>query len=262
MRKKIALAICVFVCAVIFFGWHTFRTTKYSKPVVGTDIPIALDAAASAEHSRTRRVYEYSLIPGGFLGAAEFRQKIKNDPLLLPLFASFDWAHARVVRSAGGYAYVSFRKDEKIYWTKHTVRIRAGEEILTDGVQSVLTRCGNEVSLVPEAPSEYVPSRVLDTFTVVPEAPTVSGEALPLYSSPPQASMSVPAPVSAPAPIYNSLPPTLYPPYCCIVLAPQPHVPVSEPSTLVMLSEGLVGLICGCLFLRKRQQGKTEGQPH
>lgn len=71
------------------------------------------------------------------------------------------------------FAFVSYRgKDGKVYWTRHKVRIRAGETLFTDGITTIRAICGNAVSMITKAPFED--ADVADSLDV-PEVPTGDG---------------------------------------------------------------------------------------
>jgi hypothetical protein len=70
--------------------------------------------------------------------------------------------------------YVSYRKDNRIFWTSHPIHLHEGETLLTDGTLDARARCGNRISLVPQLPVAQAepPPGVLDTpeeTEVIPE---------------------------------------------------------------------------------------------
>jgi len=67
-------------------------------------------------------------------------------------YAAFDYAHARVVPvSQPRLVYVSYRRHNKVYWTRKQVSLHPGEKLLTDGKIAARARCGNQVSVLPQA---------------------------------------------------------------------------------------------------------------
>jgi hypothetical protein len=79
---------------------------------------------------------------------------------------------ARLTREAmprDQWLYTSYRVGASVYWTRHTVRVRAGETVLSDGVHMIRGRCGNRLSSVPNKPTRLIdpPSILEDTPTVV-----------------------------------------------------------------------------------------------
>ena len=49
--------------------------------------------------------------------------------------------------------YMSYRIGQEIFWTKHKMRLREGETILTDGVHHIRARCGNCIAFAPMEPT-------------------------------------------------------------------------------------------------------------
>jgi len=101
---------------------------------------------------RSRPVYPYSIIPGGVRSASELEQKIQRDPLVAAQYSDFDVQEARVVTlEKPEMVYVSYRLDDRIFWTSHMLTLHPGETLLTDGSHFARTRCGNRLSKQPHA---------------------------------------------------------------------------------------------------------------
>jgi hypothetical protein len=66
-------------------------------------------------------------------------------------------------------AYMSYRRDGKIYWTSHKVQLQQGETILTDGNSQVRARCGNCISLEPMQPTAPDEPQALEFDALEPE---------------------------------------------------------------------------------------------
>jgi hypothetical protein len=67
-------------------------------------------------------------------------------------YSSFDYKHARVVQvNQPKLVYLSYRRGDHIYWTRKQASLRVGEKLLTDGHTTARTRCGNQVSVLPQA---------------------------------------------------------------------------------------------------------------
>lgn len=102
---------------------------------------------------RPRRIYAYSVIPGGAYSRDELAVALRVDPVAAHHYAGFDAANASVERlSKDAYFYVSYRKADRVYWTANKRRIPKGELVLNDGAHLARTRCGNRLSGIPEAP--------------------------------------------------------------------------------------------------------------
>lgn len=109
-----------------------------------------------------RPVYPYSVVPGGVRDVAELKWAAAHDPVVRAHYAGFDYDNARVVRLVlARTAYVSYRIGNRIYWTRHRVKLKKGEAVITDGKIIARTRCANRVEEVPQqAAQETAPPAV------------------------------------------------------------------------------------------------------
>ncbi|MGA9884814.1 MAG: hypothetical protein WBQ34_13935 [Candidatus Acidiferrales bacterium] len=221
-----------------------------------------------------RRLYPYSVIPGGVYNAQELRNAVAHDPLVAMLYANFDVSKARVVRlMRDREVYVSYRFGGHIYWTKKRLLLRAGETVITDGQHEARTRCGNRISETPMQPvrqdeppdaavngppsfplladnSEPPPLLALDPPVLDPVAPGMT--MLPPPGSPPVSVIPPPYfPIVGGGP--SSFPNITPPP-------PPPPVATPEPSALSLLVLGLLLLatVAGASTLGKDR--KTESR--
>ena len=69
------------------------------------------------------------------------------------------------------WLYTSYRVGASVYWTKHAVRVRTGEAVLSDGVHMIRARCGNRLSAMPNKPT-----RLVDPPSVLEDTPAVASE--------------------------------------------------------------------------------------
>jgi hypothetical protein len=136
-----------------------------------------------------RRVYPYSVIPGGVYSKAELQAALDSDAVVTRHYASFRWASARPVElTVGRRAYVSYRTGDSIYWTRRPVRLAKGEMLLSDGESAVRARCGNRISQTPQQPTNPAePSQVETESSEADESP------LPETQSQPDADLAYPA---------------------------------------------------------------------
>ncbi len=106
-----------------------------------------------------RRVYPYSVVPGGVRNVRELKWAAEHDPVVASHYAGFDYDHARVVRLVlARSAYVSYRIGNRVYWTHRRVTLKKGETVITDGKITARTRCANRVEEMPQqATSESEP---------------------------------------------------------------------------------------------------------
>lgn len=137
----LALAVAVLLAAMIKFQP---RATTVSSRMVA---PVAQSALLSQS---PRRIYPYSVIPGGAYNAAELRTAAQQDSLIRAHYRDFDLDRTRlVVLRQNRHQYVSYRMAGQIFWTKERLLIPKGELLLTDGSHFARTRCGNRLSNMP-----------------------------------------------------------------------------------------------------------------
>lgn len=182
-----------------------------------------------------RRVFPYSVVPGGVKSPQEIKEAVARDPVVAKHYSDLQLKRLRLIRlKKGRAAYVSYRVGGNIYWTKRKLKLAQGESLLTDGKNTVRTRCGNLVSETPR-------------FPTLPAEPTSARFDAPLTPEPPE--NPVPPLVLLPGPggsvffpplvpIFpggGSSPPPSHPP----TPPPPPPVHIAEPSTLLLLLCGL-----------------------
>ena len=108
----------------------------------------------SARELARRPRYPYSVVSGGVRDVHELKYAVEHDPVVASHYAGFDYAHARVVRLLMERSvYVSYRIGNRVYWTRHKVKLRKGETVLTDGKMTARTRCANRVAEKPQQES-------------------------------------------------------------------------------------------------------------
>ncbi len=251
--------LCTIVAALCAFGLVHWPTRNHGDPA-GSGI-----AVGSAQVRRfgypasvalpQRRLYPYSVIPGGVQNAQELRNAVAHDPLVAVLYANFDLSKARVVRlTRDREVYVSYRFGGHIYWTKKRLLVRAGETVITDGQHEARTRCGNRISETPMQPvrqDEPLDAAVNGppTFQLLAD----NSEQPPLLAFDPTVPDSVvpgmpllPAPSSRPV---SAIPPPYFPivgggppSFPNITPPPPPPVATPEPSAFSLLVLGLLML--------------------
>jgi hypothetical protein len=114
--------------------------------------------SALNSHQKPRKVYPFSVIPGGAYSAEELALARRVDGVVAAHYADFD-APAVAVRTLpeNEFLYVSYRKSDRVYWTTDKRRIPKGEPVLTDGKHLARVRCGNRLSAAPQFPVLYGP---------------------------------------------------------------------------------------------------------
>jgi hypothetical protein len=162
LKRRVAAA-CLFGmagCAALFA--LAVRGPAPASPAVQVQAPghaatalsAALRGAEQAETNRTRRVYRYSIVPGGVLNRQELGHAV-IDKVVAEHYAAFETAKATIKTVGKPRAvYVSYRKGDKVYWTAKKLHLAEGETLLSDGRNEIRTRCGNRISDVPQLPVE------------------------------------------------------------------------------------------------------------
>lgn len=238
------------------------RTAPAAASVSRSTSASQLPAENFSAFRHAAKVYPYSIIPGGIASVKQLRNAVALDPLVAAQYASFNLATARMIRlNHERTVYVSYRKDERAYWTTRKLALRSGELLVTDGEHTARARCGNLISEDPVSPvslGEPTPSTLDTPLTLQnplimdamwtqgdPTDPGSVASFVPqqsIDSSDPGRDVFIPlipfffvpaAPPSAPP-----LPPDPDP--------VPPPVSVPEPSTLILLSTSL-----GVWFIRK-----------
>jgi hypothetical protein len=193
-----------------------------------------------------RRVYPYSVVDGGVHSIQELRSAIWRDPVVAKHYSNFKLDSARVIEAkAGRDFHVSYRIGDEIFWTKKRLKVAKSEKLITDGTTFTRTRCANVLSeVLPGKTSPVEPTpEVFDTPTLPPSdpapfiPPVTTGEGSPAPALPP----------SGPTLIIAGGGP----------LNPggggrdiggdgdgegNPSAPLPEPTTLLLLVFGLLGL--------------------
>lgn len=120
----------------------------------------------AVSHNPQRLIYPYSVIPGGVRSVQELKLAILADRYIASHYSDFDFSKSRIIRlEVGKTAYVAYRVNNEIFWTKNKLKLRSGEELITDGVHYARLRCGNPISEDPhgETSSKEPPPDLLDT---------------------------------------------------------------------------------------------------
>jgi hypothetical protein len=198
-----------------------------------------------------REIYPYSVIPGGVVDAQEVTDTIAHDPVARAHYAGIHAERLWATRANESMlAYVSYRKDDSVYWTTHPVRIAEGEIILTDGTNRIRGRCGNRIEVkrptplpglvsTPDVPPPDIvfetPMPPLIPFVIVPPLPPTEIVTNRPSPQPPHAGPVPPWPPPVPPPWSPPVPTSL---------------PVPEPGTLLLVGTGLA--LLAKLAMRKR----------
>lgn len=157
-RALAAMSAGVAACAVAF-GMLPAPTPYVPWTLESSTAGPAQATVPSSEPAPpARRVYRYSVVPGGAADGAELERILRTDRVVAAHYAGFDAARARAVTvSVPRAVYVSYRKGDQIYWTSRKIMLQVGETLLTDGSNEMRARCANRISDLPHAPVEATP---------------------------------------------------------------------------------------------------------
>jgi len=235
-------------CLLSFFVARALRnpavTMTYGPPAPSR----AAEMVPKIQPAKYERiVYPYSVIPGGVRSREELAGNMSNDRVVADHYAEFAVSQARMVKmEVAKNVYVSYRIRDKVFWTAKAIKIPQGEALITDGRDYARARCGNRISVLPQAPvSEEEPAPEVFDIPVLasvepPDLGTLPESGLELREfSPIEPSFPVPPPKILPF-YYRPL----------FVVSP-PDIAVPEPGTLGLLLAGLAALFIVRLRRRK-----------
>jgi hypothetical protein len=162
LQKRLAVAVMLTVscCAAFLLRQEPQQkvgnsfTAAVPDPAIRTSPEIKRVAEASTP-AAPRRVYPFSIVPGGVTSRADIAHAILADKTVAAHYAGFavDRASLQTVPKARA-VYVSYRKGDQVYWTSRPVTLAEGESILSDGQNDIRARCGNRISDTPQLPVE------------------------------------------------------------------------------------------------------------
>lgn len=187
----------------------------------------------SASLQPRRPIFPYSIVPGGVRDARELQSAASHDPVVARHYSDFRIAAARTVRLERPLEmYVSYRRNNQVYWTKNRMLIPTGETLISDGENLARVRCANRLSAIAAKPVAVTdPTKEeLNAPEFVPPlmAELLPGEGVDLFPGVPDG--AIPALSSGPNPGSKTPPPGLFPPLLPPGVAPFiPNTPVIPP---------------------------------
>ncbi len=113
-----------------------------------------ITAGAIDPQTELRKIYPNSVIPGGVYSGAELARARRIDPVVADHYQDFG-NDAHVTRlQQDELVYVSYRKADKVLWTKKQHKVCKGEAVVVDGKNNMArSRCGNRLSKTPQLPT-------------------------------------------------------------------------------------------------------------
>lgn len=141
--KNLFSGALVFAYLIVGSGQYIGRAQK----------PDARRDAREFAASIPRKVYAYSVVPGGVKSPDELAAARRSDPVVAAHFADFGTNTRITTLQEDMYVYVSYRQGNKIYYTKKKHKVCKGELVITDGKNYARARCANRLSRVFKAPT-------------------------------------------------------------------------------------------------------------
>lgn len=104
-------------------------------------------------HSIPRKVFRYSVVPGGVFTPEELRMARESDPVVALHYADFGKDTRITTLKEDMYVYISYRKGDKVYYSKKKHKVCKGEVVITDGKNYARTRCANRITKIFRPPA-------------------------------------------------------------------------------------------------------------
>jgi hypothetical protein len=269
LPRVFARAALLFVPAILLVAFLTVKILRHSAaeqaqmPAYSQEANTqdSLDLTAASQPQRP--IFPYSIVPGGVRDARELQSVASHDPVVAQHYSDFRIAAARTIRLAKPLEmYVSYRRNNNVYWTRNRMVIPAGETLISDGENLARVRCGNRLSAIAAKPVATTdPTKEeLDTPEFVPPlmAEFLPGEGSDFFPGAPASALPALPPGSTTTGA-NTPPPAIFPPLLPPGVQPNsPNTPVvppvatPEPGTFTFLFAGIamIALLVG-LTLRR-----------
>jgi len=103
--------------------------------------------------SLPRKVYAYSVVPGGVMTPEELAAARRSDPVVAKHFANWGARTWLTRLTKDEEVYVGYRQGNKTYYTKKKHKVCKGELVITDGTHQARTRCANIITRVFKVPN-------------------------------------------------------------------------------------------------------------
>ena len=244
-----AVVLATFI-AVRVFQSTTHEESRTQISSLSTNWQDSFDLASKSLSQRP--IFPYSVVPGGVRDARELQNAADADSVVARHYSDFRISQAKTIQLNRPVAmYVSYRRNNQVYWTKNRMVIPAGETLISDGENLARVRCANRLSPVaakPVAASEPTMEELSEPAFVPPLlAQMLPGEGSEILPGTPGVAVPAAVPLLAPDPNPASnkkntppvLPPILgpgVPPFVPNVPPPPPPVSTPEPGSFWLLA--------------------------
>ena len=246
------------VLLVTFLVVHFSRHSSPNRaPIAQVEFNLSPEVPTEVSPGLSPRpVFPYSVVPGGVRDAQELQKAASSDPVVGKHYSDFRIGKARSIQLDRPVAmYVSYRRNNQVFWTRNKMMIPAGETLISDGENLARVRCGNRLSPVAEKPvAATEPDEAeLETPEFIPPmlAELLPGEGFETLPGEPGAGPNPPTPNNG-SPSSPILTPFLGPgvsPHTSTI-PPPPTVNAAEPGSLSLLFAGAV-FFAALLSLRR-----------
>ena len=146
LNRATLLGMTVTLGILVYVRANTPRSMPLLHPNEASHASKEVAHPSALPAPQARRVYGHSIVPGGIHSVEELKRVIVSDPLAAQHYAGFDVSKAYITRFPHDeLVFLSYRLNHKIYFTAILRLVKAGEEVLTDGNNYILTRCGNRI---------------------------------------------------------------------------------------------------------------------
>jgi hypothetical protein len=153
---RVLVAVLPAVLLVTFLTVHFSRHASPNRsPISNAHLTVSMQLPIELSSSTlsTRPIFPYSVVPGGVRDAQELQKAAAADPIVAAHYADFRIAKSRTIQLDRPVAmYVSYRRNNRVFWTKNRMMIPAGETLISDGENLARVRCGNRLSPVAVKP--------------------------------------------------------------------------------------------------------------
>jgi hypothetical protein len=264
----------LFIPAVLLVTFLTVKVLRHSAaepapmPAYSQDAntPESLDPSAASQPQRP--IFPYSIVPGGVRDARELQSVASHDPVVAQHYSDFRIAAARTIRLEKPLEmYVSYRRNNNVYWTRNRMVIPAGETLISDGENLARVRCGNRLSAIAAKPlSVSEPTKEeLNTPNFVPPlmAEFLPGDGGGFFPGAPASALPALPPGSTTTPGAHTPPAAIFPPLLPPGVHPNspntpavPPVATPEPGTFTFLFAG-IAMIAVLVGLTLRRNGSS-----